>query len=75
MEAEGIPRAKRGANRYWWPDYLQLIIALVVATDGAVWAMDQGIPTEAVSQAMRESDRPVRYLVGTPRAKMRKMDL
>ncbi len=33
-----------------------------------------GIPTEAVLKEMREADPPVRYLVGTPRAKMRKME-
>ena len=36
--------------------------------------MDRGIPTEAVLKEMREADPPVRYLVGTPRAKMRKME-
>jgi hypothetical protein len=32
-----------------------------------VWIMDRGIPTEEVLQEMRESEVPVRYLVGTPR--------
>ena len=32
-----------------------------------VWIMDRGIPTEQVLQEMRESEYPVRYLVGTPR--------
>ena len=36
--------------------------------------MDRGIPTEAVLREMREADQPVHYLVGTPRAKMRKME-
>jgi transposase len=39
-----------------------------------VWVMDWGIPTEAVLREMREADQPVHYLVGTPRAKMRKME-
>ena len=39
-----------------------------------VWVMDRGIPTEAVLREMREADQPVHYLVGTPRAKMRKME-
>ena len=39
-----------------------------------VWVMDRGIPTEAVLQEMREADPPVGYLVGTSRAKMRKME-
>ena len=29
-----------------------------------VWIMDRGIPTEQTLEAMRESDTPVRYLVG-----------
>jgi hypothetical protein len=33
-----------------------------------IWIMDRGIPTEATLQAMRQSDPPVSYLVGTPRA-------
>ena len=32
-----------------------------------IWIMDRGIPTEEVLQEMRESEFPVRYLVGTPR--------
>jgi transposase len=32
-----------------------------------VWIMDRGIPTEEVLKEMRETDVPVRYLVGTPR--------
>jgi hypothetical protein len=32
-----------------------------------VWLMDRGIPTEAVLAEMRQSDPPVRYLVGTPK--------
>ena len=106
-EAEGIPSAKRGYSRDGRPDCLQLVIALVVTTDGfplayevmdgntsdkttlkgflakiesmygkaeRVWVMDRGIPTEAVLKEMREADPPVRYLVGTPRAKMRKLE-
>jgi len=34
-----------------------------------VWVMDRGIPTEETLQAMRQSDPPVGYLVGTPRAR------
>ena len=32
-----------------------------------IWIMDRGIPTEEVLKEMRESEFPVRYLVGTPR--------
>src|SRR6266404_2221054 len=34
-----------------------------------IWIMDRGIPTEATLQDMRQSDPPVSYLVGTPRAR------
>lgn len=106
-EAGQIPSAKRGYSRDGRPDCLQLVIALVVTTDGfplayevmdgntsdkttlrgfldkiesmygkaqRVWVMDRGIPTEAVLKEMREAEQPVHYLVGTPRAKMRKME-
>lgn len=36
-------------------------------TADRIWIMDRGIPTEEVLQEMRESEFPVRYLVGTPR--------
>lgn len=36
-----------------------------------VWVMDRGIPTEAVLEEMRSSDREIFYLVGTPRSKIR----
>jgi len=32
-----------------------------------IWIMDRGIPTEELLEEMRESEYPVRYLVGTPR--------
>lgn len=34
-----------------------------------IWIMDRGIPTEDTLEAMRRSDPPVGYLVGTPRAR------
>jgi transposase len=34
-----------------------------------IWIMDRGIPTEATLKEMRESNPPVGYLVGTPRAR------
>jgi hypothetical protein len=39
-----------------------------------VWVMDRGIPTETVLEEMRKAEPPVYYLVGTPRARMRKME-
>jgi transposase len=35
-----------------------------------VWVMDRGIPTEEVLGQMRESQPPVRYLVGTPKGRL-----
>jgi hypothetical protein len=35
-----------------------------------VWLMDRGIPTEEVLAEMRQSDPPVRYLVGTPKGRL-----
>ena len=34
-----------------------------------IWIMDRGIPTEETLTEMRQSDPPVGYLVGTPRAR------
>ena len=39
-----------------------------------IWVMDRGIPTEKTLKAMRESDPPVLYLVGTPRGRMTKLE-
>jgi transposase len=35
-----------------------------------VWVMDRGIPTEDVLREMRESDPPVRYVVGAPKGRL-----
>src|SRR5215471_6523112 len=35
-----------------------------------VWVMDRGIPTEEVLAQMRQSQPPVKYLVGTPRGRL-----
>ena len=39
-----------------------------------VWLMDRGIPTEAVLQEMRETERQMFYLVGTPKARVTKYE-
>jgi len=39
-----------------------------------VWVMDRGIPTEAVLEEMRTSERAVFYLVGTSRSKIRQFE-
>jgi len=35
-----------------------------------IWVMDRGIPTEATLKAMRASDPPVQYVVGTPKGRL-----
>jgi transposase len=39
-----------------------------------VWLMDRGVPTEEVLAQMRTSDPPVRYLVGTPKGRLTKLE-
>jgi len=39
-----------------------------------VWIMDRGIPTEETLALMRASDPPVRYLVGTPKGRLTKLE-
>jgi len=38
------------------------------------WLMDRGIPTEEVLEEMRKSDPPVRYLVGTPKGRLSRLE-
>ena len=38
------------------------------------WVMDRGIPTEATLRTMRTSSPPIYYLVGTPRARLNKLE-
>ena len=39
-----------------------------------IWLMDRGIPTEATLEQMRASDPPVRYLVGTSKGRLSKLE-
>jgi hypothetical protein len=39
-----------------------------------LWVMDRGIPTEEVLAEMREGERPVSYLVGTPKGRLTKLE-
>lgn len=39
-----------------------------------IWVMDRGIPTEESLAAMRQSDPPVLYLVGTPKGRLSKLE-
>jgi hypothetical protein len=39
-----------------------------------IWLMDRGIPTEEVLAEMRASDPPVRYVVGTPKGRLTRLE-
>jgi hypothetical protein len=39
-----------------------------------IWVMDRGIPTEEVLAQMRGAETPVRYLVGTPKGRLSKLE-
>jgi len=39
-----------------------------------IWVMDRGIPTEAVLARMRAAETPIRYLVGTPKGRLSKLE-
>jgi transposase len=39
-----------------------------------IWVMDRGVPTEASLAQMRASTPPVHYLVGTPKARLNRME-
>jgi len=39
-----------------------------------IWIMDRGIPTKKDLEAMRNSQPPVQYLVGTPKGRLRKYE-
>ncbi|CAN5259154.1 IS1634 family transposase [soil metagenome] len=39
-----------------------------------IWVMDRGIPTEEVLAEMRASDPPIRYVVGTPKGRLGKLE-
>ena len=101
-EMEQAPKAKHGYSRDKRSDCRQVVIAVVLSTEGfplayeimpgntndrttlkgflqkiqtqygqarRIWVMDRGVPTEETLQEMRQSDPPVGYLVGTPRAR------
>jgi hypothetical protein len=39
-----------------------------------IWLMDRGSPTETTLEQMRTSEPPVRYLVGTPKGRLSKLE-
>lgn len=41
---------------------------------GRIWVMDRGIPTEASLAQMRACDPPMHYLVGTPKARLNRLE-
>ena len=106
-EMEDNPKAKLGYSPDGRPDCLQVVIALVITTDGfplayvvmngntsdrttlrgflhqiettygkakRMWVMERGIPTEETLAEMRDPDRQVSYLVGTPKSKIKQYE-
>ncbi len=41
---------------------------------GRVWVMDRGIPTEEVILEMQQADPKIRYLVGTPKGRLTRLE-
>jgi transposase len=41
---------------------------------GRIWVMDRGIPTEDALAQMRACDPPLHYLVGTPKARLHRLE-
>ena len=39
-----------------------------------IWIMDRGIPTEEILEELRQSSTPVRYLVGTPKGRLTRLE-
>jgi transposase len=39
-----------------------------------IWLMDRGVPTETTLAEMRQADPPVRYLVGTPKGRLSRLE-
>ena len=54
-------------------DFLERIEAQYGRSE-RVWIMDRGIPTEETLSAMRAGDPPVRYLVGTPKGRLTRLE-
>ena len=54
-------------------DFLARIEAQYGRSD-RVWIMDRGIPTEETLAAMRGSDAPMHYLVGTPKGRLTRLE-
>jgi hypothetical protein len=39
-----------------------------------IWLMDRGIPTEKVLEEMRQAEPPIKYLVGTPKGRLTRLE-
>lgn len=75
---EGLPLAYEmlpghTADKTTLRGMLQLIQQRYGAAE-RIWVMDRGIPTEAVLEELRQSDPQVRYLVGTPKGRLTKLE-
>lgn len=75
---EGFPLAYEvlagnTADNTTLPDFLQRIEAQYGKAE-RIWVMDRGIPTEEVLAQMRGAETPVRYLVGTPKGRLSKLE-
>jgi transposase len=106
-EMQAVPKARHGYSRDKRSDCKQVVVAVVMTTEGfplayevmagntsdkttlkeflqkiekqygqaqRIWVMDRGIPTEETLKEMRESNPPVGYLVGTPRARWQQFE-
>ena len=72
---EGLPLAYEimpgnTQDKQTLPDFIARLETLHGQAD-RLWIMDRGIPTEEQLAAWRAHDPPVRYLVGTPRARVK----
>ena len=75
---EGFPlayevMAGNTADQTTLADFLEKIERQYGRSD-RVWIMDRGIPTEETLALMREGDAPVRYLVGTPKGRLTRLE-
>jgi hypothetical protein len=74
---EGLPLAYEVLPGNTKDKTLRQFLAKIEAQYGKaqrVWVMDRGIPTEEVLAEMRQSDPPVRYLVGTPKGRLTRLE-
>jgi transposase len=55
------------------PEFLRKIEAQYGKAE-RIWVMDRGIPTEDSLAQMRQADPPIRYLVGTPKGRLSRLE-